>query len=100
MTSKESILQSVLQQEMDKRSRRKSYSLRAFARDLEISPATLSRILAGKSITMSIDPSRLPEARKRIASFRRNLSKYLDKGNKKEVFVLLFSLFPISIPKK
>ena len=48
------------------------------------------------SVTMSIDPAKLPEAKKMITSFRRKLCKYLESGKKKEVYNLNLQLIPIS----
>ena len=48
------------------------------------------------TITLSVDPQRLSESRIRIRRFLRSLSKYLDRGKKKEVYVLVGALFPLS----
>ena len=48
-------------------------------------------------MTMSVSLDRLPEAKKRIKNFRRELCSYLEAGPKKEeVFELCISLFPLS----
>ncbi len=47
------------------------------------------------SITMAIDPSLLPKARKLIREFRRNICNILQAGNKKEnVYHLSIALIP------
>lgn len=49
------------------------------------------------SMTMAIDPKHLPEAIKRIASFRRELCEYLEsQGDPTEIYQLSLSLFPIT----
>lgn len=49
-------------------------------------------------ITMAIDKSKLPEAKKMIRTFRRQLSKFLEGGSKNDVFRLNIQLFPIDRP--
>lgn len=49
------------------------------------------------SLTMAIDPAKLPEAKKRIREFRSELCKFLEEGSQKEVFMLAIQLFPLSI---
>jgi uncharacterized protein (TIGR02147 family) len=53
------------------------------------------------SMTMAIDPLLLPEAKKKIRDFRRELCAFLQENNrpKKEVFQLSLSLFPVTISK-
>lgn len=48
------------------------------------------------SMTMAIDPSLLPEAKKRIAAFRRELCAFLESGNRKRVYEMSIQLFPLS----
>ena len=48
------------------------------------------------AMTMAIDPDRLQEARRRIRNFRRKLCEFLEGGEKKEVYKLCLSLFPLS----
>lgn len=48
------------------------------------------------SMTMAIDESKLPEARKIIAKFRRELCAYLEDGTQSRVFNLAIQLYPIS----
>lgn len=48
------------------------------------------------SMTMAIDPALLPEAKKMILQFRRRLCKFLESGNRSEVYVFSPSLFRLS----
>lgn len=48
------------------------------------------------SITMAIDPKKLPEAKKLIKNFRRELCVYLESGKKSEVYNLNIQLLPIT----
>ncbi len=50
------------------------------------------------SMTMAIDPSLIPEAKKRLKDFRRELCQFLEgeSPKRKEVFQLSLSLFPIT----
>lgn len=48
------------------------------------------------TITMAIDPEKIPEAKKMIKSFRKKLSEKLEGGAKKEVYKLAIQLFPLS----
>lgn len=48
------------------------------------------------SITMAIDPRRLPEAKERIRAFRRGLSEFLESGNRSEVYRLNIQLMPVT----
>ncbi len=48
------------------------------------------------SMTMAIDESKLPEAKKKIKNFRRLLCKYLEKGNQTRVYNLGIQLYPLS----
>lgn len=50
------------------------------------------------NITMAIDPTRLPQAKKMITEFRRKLCKFLEQGERTEVYV--FSPALIKITKK
>ena len=49
-------------------------------------------------MTMAIDPLKLPEAKKLISAFNRKMSRFLEGGDKKEVYELQISLF--SLQKK
>lgn len=48
------------------------------------------------SITMAIDPARLPEAKKRLRELRRSLSEFLEGGKKQEVYRLNIQLVPVT----
>jgi uncharacterized protein (TIGR02147 family) len=48
------------------------------------------------SITMAIDPSLLPEAKKMTMQFRRKLAKFLEGGNQTEVYTFSSALFRIT----
>jgi hypothetical protein len=48
------------------------------------------------SITMAVDPARLPEAKKRIQDFRRSLSAFLEGGVKREVYRIDIQLVPLT----
>ena len=50
------------------------------------------------SICMAIDPKKLPQAKRKIAKFRRDLCAYLGKGKLTEVYRLNIQLFPTSFP--
>ncbi len=45
--------------------------------------------------TMAIDPRRLPEAKRRIAAFRDELSVFLEGGHRVRVYELSLALFPL-----
>ena len=51
-------------------------------------------------ITMAIDPAKLPEAKRRIMKFRRELCEFLEDGKKSEVFRLNVQLFPMTKKKE
>jgi transcriptional regulator with XRE-family HTH domain len=74
---------------------RKSHfqSLELAKRSLEIDPIELRDFTA---MTVAIDPSRIPEAKRRIRKFRDRLSKFLETGNKRQVYRINLSLFPLS----
>ncbi len=48
------------------------------------------------SMTMAIDESKIPEAKKRIKAFRRQLCEFLETGKQTRVFNLGIQLYPIS----
>lgn len=48
------------------------------------------------SITMAIDESKIPLAKKKIKHFRRNLCTFLESGKQTRVYTLAIQLFPIS----
>jgi uncharacterized protein (TIGR02147 family) len=47
------------------------------------------------SITMCIDPERLPEARRRIDEFSDSLCAFLESGARKQVYTMEIGLFPL-----
>lgn len=48
------------------------------------------------SMTMAIDESKIPQAKKLITKFRRDLCKYLENGDQTRVYNLGIQLYPIS----
>lgn len=52
------------------------------------------------TMTMAIDPELLPEAKRRIATFRRSLCDFLEQGNRTEVYTFVPSLFRLTSPLK
>jgi uncharacterized protein (TIGR02147 family) len=48
------------------------------------------------TMTMAIDPNKLPEAKKMILKFNRELCEFLESGNRTEVYELATNLFPLS----
>ncbi len=48
------------------------------------------------AMTMAIDPSKIPEARRRIRSFRDRLCTFLESGHRREVYKLTIGLFGLS----
>jgi uncharacterized protein (TIGR02147 family) len=48
------------------------------------------------SVTMSIDPTLIPEAKKMILQFRRKLCRFLESGKRTEVYAFTPSLFRLS----
>lgn len=48
------------------------------------------------SMTMAIDPNKLPMARQMIRDFRNKLSAYLEEENQTEIFKICIQLFPLS----
>lgn len=48
------------------------------------------------SMTMTIDPARLPEAKKALQSFRDEFCQKIEKPPKREVYRLVLQFFPIS----
>lgn len=78
-----------------------SVALRRFhAQVLERARRSLEETPVGErdvtSITMAIDPARLPEAKARIKRFRRSLSAYLEAGDRTRVYSLAIQLFPLT----
>jgi DNA-binding Lrp family transcriptional regulator len=53
------------------------------------------------SMTIAVDVSKMPEAKERITGFRRELSKFLSRGDRRdEVYHLSISLYPVTRIKK
>lgn len=52
------------------------------------------------SMTMAIDPQKLPEAKNLIKKFRRDLCEFLEKDEKKEVYNLNIQLIPLSTQER
>ncbi|MCT4643035.1 MAG: DUF4423 domain-containing protein [Bacteriovoracaceae bacterium] len=48
------------------------------------------------SMTMAIDPKKIPEAKRRIAKFRKELCEFLESGEKKSVYNLNIQLHPLT----
>jgi hypothetical protein len=48
-------------------------------------------------MTMAIDPSKLPHARKRILEFMEALSDELELGDRTQVYQLGIQLFPLTV---
>jgi hypothetical protein len=57
----------------------------------------LKELSSISSVLQPVDLKNLPEAKDRIHKFRRRLSKFLDAGNKSEVYLLYIQLVPVSI---
>jgi len=51
------------------------------------------------AVTLPIDPTRIPEARKKIAAFRRSLWRFLSHGEQTEVYQLNIQMFPLTARK-
>lgn len=60
---------------------------------LHIIPVELRDIT---SITMAIDKKKIPEAKERIKKFRREMSKFLESGEKNEVYRINIQLVPVT----
>jgi len=48
------------------------------------------------AMTLCFDPARINDAKKLIKNFRRNFSRVMESGHKKEVYKLCLQLFPLS----
>ena len=48
------------------------------------------------TMTMAIDPTKLPEAKERLTRFRRDLCEFLEDGDQREVYCLALQLFAMS----
>ncbi|MFX5622600.1 DUF4423 domain-containing protein [Acinetobacter baumannii] len=49
-------------------------------------------------MTIPTDPARLPEAKKLIAKFRREMAALLERGQPSEVYDCNIQLVPVTIP--
>ena len=47
-------------------------------------------------VSMAVDPMRVRVAKRKIAKFRKELMKYLEKGHRTEVYHLGIQLFPLT----
>lgn len=47
-------------------------------------------------VTMAIDPTKIPSAKKMIRDFRRRLCRHLETGNQRAVYTMALQLFPVS----
>ncbi|MCM2277251.1 MAG: DUF4423 domain-containing protein [Oligoflexia bacterium] len=70
-------------------------SLEQAIRALEEVPLELRDVT---SITMAIDPRRIPAAKLMIRDFRRRLCRFLEQGRRTEVFNLNVQLVPVTVP--
>lgn len=52
------------------------------------------------SITIATSPQKLLDAKEKIRKFRRSLAKFLEDGDRTEVFELNIQLLPLTIPKE
>ncbi|MES2801461.1 MAG: TIGR02147 family protein [Bdellovibrionota bacterium] len=48
------------------------------------------------AVTVAVDKSKIPEAKKMIREFQDSLSQFLEDGNKDEVYKLTFYMYPLS----
>lgn len=51
------------------------------------------------SMTMAIDLAKMPQAKKRILKFRRDMCKFLESGLREEVYSLSIQLYPLTVVK-
>jgi len=51
---------------------------------------------SASTMTMAIDPEKIPAAKKMIQKFNRELCEFLESGNRKQVYELTTNLFPLS----
>lgn len=67
--------------------------------NLKLAECSLDRDPVGlrefQSMTMAIDPKRLPEAKRMVARFARELSEYLEGGERSQVYQFAAQLFPL-----
>jgi uncharacterized protein (TIGR02147 family) len=69
-----------------------SESLDLARKSLEKTPIDLCNF---SSMTMAIDPAKVPEAEELIKKFRHNICQFLEKDEKKSVYRLAIQLFPL-----
>lgn len=73
---------------------------RAHMNNLELARASLERdALEARdfsAVTMAIDVTKLPEAKRRIRAFRQELESFLEAGESTEVYKFCLNLFPLS----
>ena len=73
---------------------------RAHAANLELAAQSLANDPVEErdftSLTVAVDPARLPGAKKRIRKFLREMSDYFEAGEKKEVYKMCIQAFPLS----
>ena len=73
---------------------------KSHAQNLELAKKSLQEdsveIRDFTSITMAIDPEKIPEAKKMIRQFRNELCAFLESGDKKEVFKFCMQMLPLS----
>lgn len=73
---------------------------KSHAQNLELARASLENDSVEArdftAMTMAIDPSRLPEAKKMIRDFRNKLCAFLESGTKKEVYKLCIQTIPLT----
>lgn len=73
---------------------------RSHYQNLELAKASLDKdevsVRDFSSMTMAIDPKKIPEAKEMIKEFRRRLSDFMESGEKQEVYRICLQLFPLS----
>jgi uncharacterized protein (TIGR02147 family) len=52
------------------------------------------------SLTIAIDPERLPRAKEMIRRFKEDLGRHLEAGRKSQVYTLSMQLFPVTEPER
>jgi uncharacterized protein (TIGR02147 family) len=73
---------------------------KANRQNLELANAAIDDVDLEKrdftAITLCFDPDRIDDARKMIQNFRRNFSRVMESGHKKDVYKLCIQLFPLT----
>lgn len=73
---------------------------RAHATNLDLAKASLERDSLEErdftSMTMAIDPRKIPEAKKRIREFQKELCAFLESGEQTEVYKVCTQFFPLT----